>query len=220
MVKLNGNYWAAAPRFECYSIGLENNSNTSTTPNNSHGEADFFKKAKIAAEAGDAEYQYQVGMMYKNGVGIDKNPQAAKEWLQKSAAQGNTAAENQLNTELFNDTKLLAAQGSKAAENQLDIEKFNKTKLSAEAGDPIAQNKLGLLYKHGTGVELDNQKAIEWIQKSADQKYAFGERNLACMLYGKNNEQDRAKAKDLLQDAANQGEKESARILKAWFPNL
>jgi hypothetical protein len=97
MVGINGIYdYATAPRFECYSIGLENNPNTPITPDNSHGEVDFFNKAKIAAEAGDAENQYQIGMMYKNGVGISKNPQAAREWLQKSAAQGNTAAENQL----------------------------------------------------------------------------------------------------------------------------
>jgi hypothetical protein len=103
--------------------------------------------------------------------------------------------------------------------SEIQLEKFNKTKLSAEAGDPVAQNRLGLLYKHGTGVELDTQKAIEWFQKSADQKYSYGERNLACMLYEKNNEQNNAKTKDLLQDAANQGDQEATRLLKTWFPN-
>ena len=42
---------------------------------------------------------------------------------------------------------------------------------AAEKGDPIAEYMMGLMSFLGQGLPLDNAKAVEWLQKSADQNY-------------------------------------------------
>jgi TPR repeat protein len=36
---------------------------------------------EAAARAGDGEAQYQVGMMYLQGLGVERDPERAKTWL-------------------------------------------------------------------------------------------------------------------------------------------
>jgi hypothetical protein len=49
-----------------------------------------------AAEKGDAEAEYQVGMMHVRGKGVAKNPFTARGWLEKAAARGHEAARLEL----------------------------------------------------------------------------------------------------------------------------
>ena len=42
---------------------------------------------QIAAEAGEADSQYQVGMMYYYGRGVDVDYKQARAWLEKDAGQ-------------------------------------------------------------------------------------------------------------------------------------
>ena len=51
---------------------------------------------KIAAEAGDALSQYQVGMMYGKGYGVAVDYEQARAWLEKAAAQDDPDAVNGL----------------------------------------------------------------------------------------------------------------------------
>ena len=51
---------------------------------------------KVAAEAGDALSQYQVGMMYYEGRGVDVDYKQARAWLEKAAAQDEPNAVCQL----------------------------------------------------------------------------------------------------------------------------
>jgi hypothetical protein len=53
--------------------------------------AEAFKWFKKAAEQGDAEAQFGLGVMYANGNGTPQNYAMAVRWFLKSAAQGNTA---------------------------------------------------------------------------------------------------------------------------------
>jgi len=45
------------------------------------------------AKLGDAEAQYNVGICYGKGIGVDKNEQKAFDWYLKAAKQGNTRAQ-------------------------------------------------------------------------------------------------------------------------------
>ena len=51
---------------------------------------------KIAAEAGDAVSQYQVGWMYYNGLGVAVDYKLARAWFEKTAAQDDPDAVGQL----------------------------------------------------------------------------------------------------------------------------
>jgi TPR repeat protein len=49
-----------------------------------------------AAEKGEPEAEYQVGMMHIKGKGVAKNPFTARGWLEKAAARGHEAARLEL----------------------------------------------------------------------------------------------------------------------------
>ena len=45
------------------------------------------------AENGNADSQYDLGLIYYNGDGVDKNYRKAKDWLGKAASQGLSEAQ-------------------------------------------------------------------------------------------------------------------------------
>src|SRR5438552_14898862 len=55
-----------------------------------------------AAEKGDAEAQFNLGMMYSTGLGVEKDEAAAFRWTQKAADQGHGEAEFSLGL-MFNE---------------------------------------------------------------------------------------------------------------------
>jgi Sel1 repeat len=48
------------------------------------------------AESGDATSQYLIGIRYRDGDGVAKDPRQAREWLAKAAAQGDKDASSAL----------------------------------------------------------------------------------------------------------------------------
>ena len=55
-----------------------------------------FKEYKNAAEQGDADAQYNLGVCYANGTGVEKDEQKAVEWYQKAAGQGHAKSQSNL----------------------------------------------------------------------------------------------------------------------------
>ena len=49
-----------------------------------------------AAKQGDPDAQYCLGRCYKEGIGVEKNEDMAKEWWHKAADQGNDLAQRSL----------------------------------------------------------------------------------------------------------------------------
>jgi len=49
---------------------------------------------KKSADNNYADAQNELGRMYRDGLGVKKNLREAKNWYQKSAAQGNESAKN------------------------------------------------------------------------------------------------------------------------------
>ena len=47
-----------------------------------------FAETKAKAEAGDAEAQYNLGVMYHQGLGVEHDFREAVKWYQKAADQG------------------------------------------------------------------------------------------------------------------------------------
>ena len=57
---------------------------------------DYILKMQKIANEGNAEVQYNLGLIYSNGEGVDKNFSKALYWFKKSASQGNVLAEYKL----------------------------------------------------------------------------------------------------------------------------
>jgi len=64
-----------------------------------------------------------------------------------------------------------------------EIQEFKETKAKAEKEDPVAQNDLGLMYHKGAGVPADNEEALKWFHKAAEQGYARAQHNLMMYLH-------------------------------------
>ncbi len=146
-----------------------------------------------AAELGDAEAQYTVGLIYFTGVGTEQNLKTAQAWFLKSAEQGHKDAQYHAGViydeNLNNGNKAFewyykaAQQGHREAQLNLgqcyadgrgvkkDAEEaFKWYKKSAEQGDPFAQMYLADCYYKGFGITKDKNKAIEWYEKAAKQE--------------------------------------------------
>ena len=102
-----------------------------------------FKEFLEAATAGHADSQFNLALMYEQGIGVGKDEKEAVVWYGKSAAQGNAAAQFNLGVLYEN------GRGTKA-----DFATANEWYRKASAqGDALAIGNLGMLYLRGDGVK-------------------------------------------------------------------
>ncbi|HIJ37928.1 MAG TPA: rhomboid family intramembrane serine protease [Rhodospirillaceae bacterium] len=150
----------------------------------------------VAAEAGDASAQYQLGVIYASGRGTTQDYVKALFWFRKSADQNFAPAQ--------------VALGSLYAEG-LAVPKDNEEMLrwylkAANQGFAIAQYDLGVKYSYGLGVPQSYSEAIQWYRKAADQGFAAAQNNLAVLYQnGDGLPQDVAEAMRWFAKAADQG---------------
>ena len=102
-----------------------------------------YKEFRSAAEKGHADSQYNLGLMYEQGIGVSKDEKEAIVWYRKSAVQGNAFAQYNL--------AVLYENGRGAAIDFAQAHKWYR-KASAQ-GDPLAIGNLGMLYLRGQGVK-------------------------------------------------------------------
>ena len=157
-----------------------------------------------AAKQGDAMAQYNLGVCYHEGQGVEKDYSKAVEWYRKAAEQGNARA--QYNLGYCYEKGLGVEQNYTKA-----VEWLRK---AAEQGLALAQYNLGVCYHEGQGVELDYTKAVEWFRKAAAQDLALAQYNLGvCYYNGQGVEQNYTKAVEWLRKAAAQGNETAKEIL-------
>ena len=120
------------------------------------------------AEAGDATSQYNLGICYQNGAGVEKDPGEAAKWFRKAADQGMAPAEFNLGVDYLN------GRGVEKIPDEA-IKWFRK---AAEQGYVHAEFNLGNLYYDGVGVAKDASMAAIWYSKAAE----LGEPRAQCNL--------------------------------------
>ncbi len=92
------------------------------------------------------------------------------------------------------------------ASDYIWVQQFNEKLELAQQGDVRAQYDLGNMYLKGKGVNIDEQKAFEWLEKAAKKGYSKAEYKLGYLfLKGKGTSRNHAKAAKWLQRAARQG---------------
>ena len=129
------------------------------------------KRYRKAAEQGDADVQYNLGMMYFEGRGIEEDDVEAAKWYRKAAEQGNAKAQNELGD--------MYEYG--VGVEQDDAEAVKWYRKAAEQGDADAQYELGDMYSIGLGVEQDDAEAVKWYRKAAEQGNVEAQCNLGEM---------------------------------------
>jgi TPR repeat protein len=84
----------------------------------------------------------------------------------------------------------------------------------AEQGDALAQAKLGAMYHLGRGVEQNEEEAVRWMLKAAEQKFVDAEVFVAAMYErGMGVPQDVAAATQWYEKAAGQGQETAQGLL-------
>jgi TPR repeat protein len=172
----------------------------------------------LKAEQGDADAQYNLGKMFYDGHGLDKNYTEAMKWYRLAAAQGNAKAQ-------FNLGGMLERGQGVIAQDRAEAMKWYR--LAAEQGNADAQLTMGNMFYDGHGVAQDYKEAMKWYRLAAEQGDARAQVRLGAMFmngYGveKNDteamrwyhlaaEQNNQHAKRFLQDLEAQNA-EKARI--------
>lgn len=122
----------------------------------------MFDLLKQSAEEGNAYAQYEVGMKYRDGIGVPKDTKEAFNWFKKAVDNGNTTAICPL--------AYMYYKGEATPQNH-DMA-FYLYHLDAMMGDKTDQFNTALYYNYGWGnIKKDINKAKEWLKKSADQGY-------------------------------------------------
>lgn len=151
-----------------------------------------------AAEGGYKQAQVELGFVYLNGVGVEKDLARSFQWFDAAARNGVVLAQCMLGdfyrgglggvktdhikavswylkTAESNDRCAPKSQYELyvSYEAGLGVRKDIRTavgwlKRSAAAGSPQAQKALGIAYQRGAGVPQDNALAKKWILKSRE----------------------------------------------------
>ena len=123
-----------------------------------------------AADAGRVHAQYELGKIYRDGRGVEKDALLAAAWLTRAAEQGSDAASYALGA-------LLLTGGEGLAKDILSA--LNWLRRSAEDGNQYAQYQLGRLLLRGEDAPREIEEAVRWLTASAEQgnqyaQYALG----------------------------------------------
>jgi len=128
----------------------------------SHAQETSLQKWRTLAEQGDAEAQYELGVMYDVGTEVPENNSEAVRWYRLAAEQGYAPAQN--------DLGVMYTAGDGVPEN--DAEAVKWFRLAAEQGDADAQTNLGAMYSNGEGVPQNQEEAVKWFRLAAGQGHA------------------------------------------------
>jgi TPR repeat protein len=185
-----------------------------------------FAETLKSARLGVLEAQYELGLMFANGVGVPKNIEQAVHWVRQAAQRGLTAAQYLLGTRYENGAGVEQSPHqalhwySKAAEQGHIKAIVRMGKLYAEPHEPQAaelfrqaaltgsadaQYALGQAYAAGRGLEQNFELAVRWLTDAAVQGFSAAQYDLAEMYAkGQGVTQNQELALDWYQQAADQ----------------
>ena len=164
------------------------------------------RQTELLAKGGDADAQYTMGRLYRDGPLLIPDWGNAAYWFEKAARQGNDAAQYALGKLLLsNDAEVCnpeaglqwletaAQNGNSYAAYRLGKEYLrgkvvdkNSEKatqffqLVAGDGNMYAQYMLAKLYLAGDGVAADKDAALYWMQAAADQGHIYAQKFIDC----------------------------------------
>ena len=121
---------------------------------------DWSKAVQIcskAAENGDVTSQFNLGLMYSQGLGVAQDYAQAVRWYTMAARQGYSEAQNNLG--------LMYSKGQGVIQDYAQA--FRWYKSAAEQGHVLAQNNLGSMYGNGLGITQDYLRAHMWYNLAA-----------------------------------------------------
>jgi len=120
---------------------------------------DPLKTLRQAADAGDVEAQRNLGLMYVEGRGAQRNDGEALRLFRLAGEQGDAQAQHHVGWML--------KKGSGASKDHDEAVRWFRR--AAEKGFAAAQICLALAYEQGRGVRKDDAQAVRWLRQAAKQ---------------------------------------------------
>ena len=172
---------------------------TTTATTNTARDRRVFAETLKEARIGVLDAQYELGLMYANGVGVAQDLEQALAWIRKAAERGMAAAQYLLGTRyatgsaVAKDERQAFHWFAKAAEQRHARAIWRLGRLhagqheelaagcyaqAAELGLAPAQLALGEAYAAGQGVARDDALALHWLQQAAEQGLAAAQHAL------------------------------------------
>ena len=126
---------------------------------------DYVKAAywlELAAAQGLPKAQTNLGYLYLQGLGVERNPKRAVELYRAAAEMGEPAAQANLGNAYFYGANEALYYDSGIASDYMKA--FEWYRRSAEQGNGVAQSLLARSYANGTGVRVDYIEAYKWTE--------------------------------------------------------
>lgn len=149
--------------------------------------------------ATDSTVQNNIGVMYLNGRGVQRNYPLAVQWLSRSAANGSSLGQNSLGG-VYRDGKGVKQDYGRA---------MTFFAASAAQGNPAGQINLGRMYLLGQGTRPDPVHAFMWFDLAANQGFGPAANNRA-IAQSRLNAQQLAAARQMSQRCRANGYKNCA----------
>ena len=196
-------------------------------------EHDFNMSYRVAAEEGDADAQFNLGLRYELGQEVPQDYAQAAGWYHKAAVQGCADAQHNLGLLYCKGRgvsqdylqggswyRKAADQGCAEAQFKLGLlyyfgrgfsrdytESARLFRQAAEQGHADAQENLGIAYKEGQGVPCSITRAQEWFRNAAEQGNPGAQNNLGLLyIFGHGVPEDHSEAARWFRKAAEQGD--------------
>lgn len=126
-----------------------------------------------AAEGGNTEAQYRLGMIHADGDGVPLDYREAAKWLQRAANEGHAEAQEALGW-LYANGYGVRQDGGVAAQWYIK---------AATQGLPRSQYLVASMYRVGSnGLAQDTREMLRWYQLAAEQGLASAQNMLGKLL--------------------------------------
>ena len=163
---------------------------------------DYNLAARWLREAANNEHagaQYQLGKMYRDGIGVEPSIAEAIKWFKKAAEWDLFVAKTALNH---------------LKEQQL-IKYMKDYPSGPDITSPVLQFNVAMLYLKGKGLKKNTKKAFSWMNKSAQQNHHEAQHQLGMMyLDGTGAKKNSRKAHNWLKKSAYLGNDKAKRKLE------
>lgn len=127
------------------------------------------RELRPLAEEGNPVAQYNMGIMYAQGHGVEQDKAQAVAWFRKAAEQELAQAQSIMGT--------VYARGMGVEQDFAEAARWYLR--AAEQNDTASQYALGVLYANGQGVTKDYSDAYFWFAVAAARNYAPAKESLS-----------------------------------------
>lgn len=136
--------------------------------------ASAVRRLEPLAQAGNAQAQWRLGLLYFHGHGVPESDAQALQWFERAARQGNADGQYHVGN--------MYAYGLADPQRELDAPRLAAQWYfeAARQGHADAQYALGILFLAGSGVQQNAREARRWFERAA----ARGHADAAAFLKG------------------------------------